>query len=256
MGAALLTGLVTQGWAPADHLAVVEPLPARREELGRQLPGLVALAAPEPGMVAADGGAVVAVKPEQAEGACRLLGAVGVTRVISVVAGLGSARLEAALPDGSVVVRAMPNTPALVGSGMTAIAGGSNARAADLDWAEGVLSAVGRVIRLPERHLDAVTGLSGAGPAYVFLVAESLVEAGVLMGLPHDVSETLAVQTLLGSARLLAESGEGPHALRASVTSPGGATSAGLRALESRAVRSAFLEAVAAATERSRNLGR
>ena len=112
------------------------------------------------------------------------------------------------------------------------------------------------MVRLPERHLDAVTGLSGSGPAYVFLVAEALIEAGVLAGLPRDVSRTLVVETMLGSAKLLAETGEEPEALRAAVTSPGGTTAAGLRALESRAVRSAFLEAVASAAERSRNLAR
>ena len=112
---------------------------------------------------------------------------------------------------------------------------------------------MGTVVRVPERLLDAVTGLSGSGPAYVFLVAEALIEAGVLVGLSRDVSRTLVVETLLGSARLLAETGERPEALRAAVTSPGGTTAAGLRALESRAVRSAFMEAVAAATERSRS---
>ncbi len=256
MGAALLTGLVSQGWAEASQMALIEPVPERRAALALELDGLVVLDAPAPGLVAAGGGAVLAVKPEQAEGACRLLGAVGLTRVISVVAGLPAARLEATMPEGAVVIRAMPNTPALVGAGMTAMSGGANARAADLDWAEGVLGAVGRVVRLPERQLDAVTGLSGAGPAYLFLVAESLIEAGVLTGLPHDVSRVLAVETLLGAARLLVQSGEEPQRLRASVTSPGGATAAGLRVLESRAVRSAFLEAVVAATERSRQLGR
>ncbi|HWI02849.1 MAG TPA: pyrroline-5-carboxylate reductase dimerization domain-containing protein [Acidimicrobiales bacterium] len=125
----------------------------------------------------------------------------------------------------------------------------------DLAWAEAVLSAVGKVERVPEKLLDAVTGLSGSGPAYVFLVAEALVEAGVANGLPRPVSEILTIQTLLGSARLLAESGERPESLRAAVTSPGGTTAAGLAALESRAVRAAFMEAVTAATERSKSLG-
>jgi pyrroline-5-carboxylate reductase len=173
-----------------------------------------------------------------------------------VVAGLASARLEAALPPGTVVVRAMPNTPALVGAGVSAMSGGSTAIGADLDWAEGILSAVGTVVRLPERHLDAVTGLSGSGPAYVFLVAEALIEAGVLAGLSRDVSRQLVIGTLSGSAQLLNETGDDPAALRAAVTSPGGTTAAGLRALELRAVRSAFIEAVASATERSRQLGR
>ena len=115
---------------------------------------------------------------------------------------------------------------------------------------------MGRVLRLPERHLDAVTAVSGSGPAYVFLVAEALIEAGVLSGLPRDVSRTLVVDTLAGSARMLEETGQDPEQLRASVTSPGGTTAAGLRALEARAVRSAFLEAVSSAAERSRQLGR
>ncbi len=149
----------------------------------------------------------------------------------------------------------MPNTPALVGAGAAAIAPGRGVGEDDLAWAEEVLGAVGTVVRVPEYLLDAVTGLSGSGPAYVFLVAEALIEAGVLAGLTRPVSSQLAIQTLLGSARLLAESGEGPEALRASVTSPGGTTAAGLRVLEKAGVRSAFLEAVMAATEQSRRLG-
>jgi pyrroline-5-carboxylate reductase len=167
-----------------------------------------------------------------------------------------SARLEATLPEGSVVVRAMPNMPALIGAGMTAISGGSNARSSDLDWAEEVVGAVGRVVRLPERELDAVTALSGSGPAYVFLIAEALVDAGVFVGLDRELSRMLVVETLLGSAKLLATTGDEPEALRSAVTSPGGTTAAGLRALEARAVRSALLEAVVAATERSRGLAR
>jgi pyrroline-5-carboxylate reductase len=163
-------------------------------------------------------------------------------------------RLEAALGGQPVVVRAMPNTPALVGAGITVLSGGSHATSADLAWAEGVMTAVGTVIRLPERLMDPVTGLSGSGPAYFFLVAEALIEAGVQMGLPREVSHTLVVQTMSGSAKLLEETGEEPAVLRARVTSPAGTTAAGVRVLEGRAVRSAFMEAVAAATERSRSL--
>ena len=154
-------------------------------------------------------GAVLAVKPEAAEGACRVLGAVGVTRVLSIVAGIPCFRLEAALGGEPSVVRAMPNTPALVGAGVTVIAGGSHATTADLAWAEDLMSAVGTVIRQPERLLDPVTGLSGSGPAYFFLVAESLIEAGVQMGLSREVSRQLVVETMLGSARLLSEIGRG-----------------------------------------------
>ena len=251
MGSALLKGLLGAGWATAGELAVAEPDAGQRGQLAAAFPGVDIVGAP----VAADG-ALLAVKPDAAEGACRTLGAVGITRVLSVVAGLPSARLEASLPPGSIVVRSMPNTPSLIGAGVAAMSGGSVATSADLDWAEGILSAVGTVVRLPERQLDAVTGVSGSGPAYLFLVAEALIEAGVTAGLSRDVSKELVVGTLLGSARLLAETGEEPSVLRASVTSPGGTTAAAVRTLEFKAVRSAFVEAVAAATERSRQMGR
>jgi pyrroline-5-carboxylate reductase len=149
----------------------------------------------------------------------------------------------------------MPNTPALVGAGAAAIAAGTHAGDEELAWAEEILGSVGVVVRVGETLLDAVTGLSGSGPGYLFLVAEALIEAGVLAGLPRDVSRTLVTQTLLGSARLLAESGDTPEDLRAVVTSPGGTTAAGLRALEVGGVRAAILEAVLAATARSRELG-
>jgi pyrroline-5-carboxylate reductase len=255
MGGALLGGLLSSGWAKVEELAVVEPLAERRDELALQFPGLRVLNAPEVD-AGGVGGAVLAVKPDAAEGACRVLGAVGVTRVLSIVAGMPCQRLESALGGQPVVVRAMPNTPALVGAGVTAISGGSHATSSDLAWAEDVMSAVGIVVRLPERLLDPVTGLSGSGPAYFFLVAEALMEAGVQMGLTREISRTLVVQTMLGSAKLLAETGQDPEALRAMVTSPAGTTAAGIRALESRAVRSAFMEAVAAATERARSLQR
>ena len=251
MGEALVTGLLAAGWAEADELVVVEPVAARRGELAKRFPGL--------GVgtdIGAAGGAVIAVKPADVEAACRALGDAGTPRVLSIAAGVPLAKLEGWLGDGVAVVRAMPNTPALVGCGAAAIAGGTAAGADDLDWAESILSAVGIVEVVGEHLLDAVTGLSGSGPAYVFLVAESLIDAGVLNGLSRPAASALVVQTLLGSARLLAESGDEPETLRAAVTSPGGTTAAGLRALEARAVRSAFMEAVAAATERSRELGR
>jgi pyrroline-5-carboxylate reductase len=150
----------------------------------------------------------------------------------------------------------MPNTPSLVGAGAAAIAGAEGTSEADLDWASSILEAVGIVVRVDEDKIDAVTGLSGSGPAYVMVLAESLIEAGVLVGLPHEVAEVLAVQTLLGSAQLLHSSDETAASLRAGVTSPGGTTAAGLRALESGGMRAALIDAVVAATERSRELGR
>ena len=250
MGEALAGGLLTSGWARADDLAVVEKVESRRKELADRYAGVHVT-----DEAVAGEGAVIAVKPGDVEAACRETAAAGAHRFLSIAAGVRLASLEAWLGGGVPVVRAMPNTPALVGSGASAIAGGQAATDSDLDWAEEVLGAVGTVVRVPERLLDAVTGLSGSGPAYVLLVVEALIEAGVLVGLPRDVSAALATQTLAGTARLLTESPEGPEALRAAVTSPGGTTAAGLQVLESRAVRAAFLEAVAAATERSRELG-
>ena len=249
MGEALLGGLLAAGRSP-DDLAVVEISAALRERLAATYDGVAVLEAPEP---AAD--ALLAVKPDVVAAAARAVAQAGCRRILSVAAGITTRAIAAAAGDGVRVVRAMPTTPALIGAGAAAICAGSAAGDEDLAWAEDVLGAVGVVVRVPEKALDAVTGLSGSGPAYVFLVAEALAEAGVLNGLPRDTAETLAFQTLLGAARLLADSDDGPAALRAAVTSPGGTTAAGLHALESHGVRAAFLDAVTAATERSRELG-
>jgi pyrroline-5-carboxylate reductase len=246
MGEALLGGLIAAGRDPAG-LAVSEVAQARREELAARYAGLTVAAEPVPAA-----GAVIAVKPGDVPAAAAAVARAGAERLLSVAAGVTTGALEEAAP-GLRVVRAMPNTPALIGAGAAAISPGSLAGEADLAWAEEILGAVGVVVRVPEKQLDAVTGLSGSGPAYVFLVAEALTEAGVLAGLPRDTAETLAFQTLLGSSRLL--EGHAPAELRAAVTSPGGTTAAGLRELERHGVRAAFLDAVMAAAERSRALG-
>jgi pyrroline-5-carboxylate reductase len=249
MGEALLGGLVAAGRAPGE-LGVVEPVAERRALLEHRFPGLTTSADPLAGE-----GTVLAVKPDAVAVAAEAALGAGTGRLLSIAAGVRLATIEAV--TGSLpVVRAMPNTPALVGAGAAAVAPGTHAVEDDIRWAEDVLGSVGIVVRVPEHLLDAVTGLSGSGPAYVFLVAEALVEAGVLVGLPRPTAAALATQTLLGAARLLAEGDESPEALRAAVTSPGGTTAAGLRALEARGVRAAFLEAVVAATERSAELGR
>jgi pyrroline-5-carboxylate reductase len=248
MGGALVHGLVAARWSPTD-IVVVEPSPRRRAELAAQLPGVEArvdvIAAPA---------AVIAVKPAVGEEACRALSTVGTARVLSIMAGVSLARLESWLPPSAAVLRAMPNTPATVGAGISGLAAGTRATEPDLVWAEELLAAVGRVVRLPETSLDAVTGLSGSGPAYVYLVVEALIDAGMAVGLAPEVSRLLATETLAGAARLLVESGETPQSLREAVTSPGGTTEAGLRVLEDRGVRVAITAAVAAATERSREL--
>jgi pyrroline-5-carboxylate reductase len=258
MGEALLGGWLAAG-VPAAGLAVVEVVPARRDELVARFPGVAVVAAPAdlgPAPVGCAEVVVVAVKPHQVAEALGAADPAADALVVSIAAGVRIATLEAAAP-GRPVVRAMPNTPALVGRGVTAIAPGVHAGPAHLDLAEQLLGAVGTVVRTGEAALDAVTGLSGSGPAYVFLMVEALVEAGVAEGLPRDLATTLAVGTLVGAAALL-DDGAGrpdPAALREAVTSPGGTTAAGLRALEDRAFRAAIAAAVEAATRRSRELG-
>lgn len=249
MGDALLGGLLQAGWADPAELSVVEASAARRDELAALRPGVAVLDAPAP----ADG-ALVAVKPRDVEAATRAAVDAGAQRVLSIAAGVTLATLESAAGDVPVV-RAMPNTPSLVGAGASAIAGGSRATDDDLDWATSILGSVGRVVRVSEPQLDAVTGLSGSGPAYVFLLAEAMIEAGVLTGLPRETATTLATQTILGAGRLLVEGDDSAEQLRAAVTSPGGTTAAGLRALEAAGVRSAVIDAVVAATDRARELG-
>ena len=257
MGEALLGGLISRRWAPAEAIVVIEPVEARRKELGARYQGISV----HPGVPDAQeagalpDGAVLVVKPADAEAATRALAPLGLDRLLSIAAGVTTSALQGWLGESTAVIRAMPNTPALVGEGAAAVAGGSSAGPEDVEWARGILEAVGTVVSVSEAALDAVTGLSGSGPAYVFLIVEAMIDAGVLVGLSRPVSRQLAVQTLLGSARMLGETGEEPSAMRAQVTSPGGTTSAGLRVLESAGVRAAILEAVAAATERSRQLG-
>ena len=251
MGHAFLGGLLRSGWALPGELGVVEPLAPARDALVNRYPGIVVSAT---GMPAES--AVLAVKPPDAEAACRTVVESGAGRVVSIAAGVTLAQLQGWLGEGIVALRAMPNTPAVLGAGASALAADPSVGESDLEWAEGVLSSLGVVARLPEYQLDAVTGLSGSGPAYVFLLAEALVEAGVNEGLDREVSRLFAVETLLGSARLLAETGESPEFLRAAVTSPGGTTAAALQVFETRGFRASVLEAVAAATARSRELGR
>lgn len=249
MGEALIGGLLAARWCDPTDLVVVEPDDARRTHLEERFAGIQVAAEP----VSAEG-ALIAVKPPLVVDVCRALGEIGVTRVCSIAAGVRIAAMEAALPSGAAVVRAMPNTPSLVGMGASAVAAGTAATDADVEWAESLLGAVGIVARVSESQLDAVTGLSGSGPAYVFLIAEAMIDAGVAEGLARPVATDLAVQTLRGAAELLG-TGESPADLRAAVTSPGGTTAAGLRALEDAAVRAAIASAVSASAARGRELG-
>ena len=248
MGEALLTGLLAADGG--RQVRVVEALSARADELRAAHPGIAVTDAVGPAQ-----GTVLAVKPHQVADVCAAVADAGGGRVLSIAAGVTLATIEGALGAGAVVVRAMPNTPALVGKGAAAIAAGSAAGDDDLAWAESILGAVGTVSRVPEHLLDAVTGLSGSGPAFVFLVLDALIEGGVAAGLPRNTAEALAGQTILGAASLYLAGDQSPGELRAAVTSPGGTTAAGLRVLEQRAVRAAVIDAVLAARDRSAELG-
>lgn len=250
MGEALLGGLVSSGWAAADELHVVEPDPVRQRAVAAATPGVSVSTGPLYGI-----GAVVAVKPDVVAAVLPALAAAATARVLSIAAGVRTDAIEAGLPAGTPVVRAMPNTPALVGVGAAAIAGGTAAGAEDLEWARGILEAVGTVAVVAEADLDTVTGLSGSGPAYVFRLAEALRAAGTAEGLDPAVADALVRQTLLGAATLLAESGEDPGRLRENVTSPGGTTAAGLAVLDEADFTGLINRVVTAATRRSRELG-
>ncbi len=174
--------------------------------------------------------------------------------LISLAAGITTGYIERHIPDGIAVIRVMPNTPALVDEGMAAIARGSHCDESHLVEAEALMASTGKVLRVPEKQMDAVTAISGSGPAYIFFVVESMIEAGVHLGLPRATATELVVQTLVGSAAMLRETGTHPVVLREQVTSPGGTTASALRELENHRVRAAFLTAMEAARDRSREL--
>jgi pyrroline-5-carboxylate reductase len=201
---------------------------------------------------------LVSVKPQDVPALLDEVGAdVGVNHlVISIAAGVTLATLERRLPHHPPVIRVMPNTPALVQTGMAVLAPGSRARQEHEQTALRLFEALGRAIVLPERHLDAVTALSGSGPAFLAVVAEALSDAGVRVGLPRDVAHLLAAQTMLGTGRMLADTGIHPALLKEAVTSPGGTSIAGIHAMERGGIRALIMDAIVAATERSTELGR
>lgn len=308
MGEAIVRGLLSSGWAQAEEILVVEALPARREELSEQYPGLHVgenlelgidvLLAVKPQDVAAalsagnsregagipSGGTAQArtnafIEGDSREGArvpsevsdsdskrvqsdlvsegeqSSVASSARFPRLLSIAAGVRIEVLQSLLGRECRVLRAMPNTPALLGAGMAALAAGPGATEDDLVWAKGILSAVGKVVVVEEELLDAVTGVSGSGPAYLFLVAEAMIAAGVEAGLEPEVADMLIRQTLLGSAMLLAEGEDTPEQLRVNVTSPGGTTAEALQVFEDAGLRDIFREAILAATERSKELG-
>ena len=254
LGEALVAGLLSAGWRRPEEIVAT----ARRDERVRDLEERFGILATRSNSDAVAGAAlvVIAVKPQDF---APLLGEIGglLSReqtVLSVAAAIPTATIEARLAPGVPVVRAMPNAPATVHEGIAGIAPGAHADEAALALAEEVLSHLGSVIRLPERALDAVTAVSGSGPAYFALLAEAMIEAGILLGLSRQVSTQLVVQTMLGTAKLLRDAGMHPVELREAVTSPGGTTIRAIRELEQAGVRAAFLNAIQAAMERSREL--
>ena len=249
MGEALLGGIIASGLVSERDASIVELNDERRVHLQGQFPSATITAE-----ISSPAPAIIAVKPQYVTDVAADLGLAGVTRALSVAAGVRLAAIESAMP-GAAVVRCMPNTPALVGEGAAAIAPGEHADAADMDWAASMLDAVGVVVRVDEGDLDAVTGVSGSGPAYVFRLAEALIAAGVAEGLDPDVADVLARQTILGAGRLLVDSGEDPGVLRENVTSPGGTTAAGLAVFESADFGDLVRRVVGAAASRSVELG-
>ena len=255
MGGALLEALVGAA-RPGREVVVVDAAPGRAQEVARAH----GVAHAESIGQAAAGADVVllAVKPGDVAGALAELAPVAGpgTLVVSVAAGLPTAWYEERLPAGVPVVRVMPNTPATVGRGVSAISAGAAAREAHLDLAEELLRPTGVVVRVAEKDQDAVTAISGSGPAYVFYVIDALAEAGVLLGLPRALATTLAVETVHGSGALASGSGVHPAVLRERVSSPGGTTVAALRRLDAAGVRAAIVDAAVAAHDRSVELGR
>ncbi|MDP0396785.1 pyrroline-5-carboxylate reductase [Tsukamurella strandjordii] len=255
IGEALLGGLVAAGHE-SGRLVVAEPHAGRGAELTerygvRTVTG-IADAVDGAGLV------VIAVKPDVVAAVLpEVKGALAPGAVVaSVAAGVPTAVYEAALPSGTPVVRVMPNTAMLVGRSMSGISGGRDATEADVALVRGVMEAVGQTLVLPESKLDALTALSGSGPAYVFLVAEAMIDAGVDLGLTRDQATILATQTIAGAGALMVETSTSPVELRAAVTSPGGTTAAAIRTLEKNGLRPAFYDATRACAERSAELGK
>jgi pyrroline-5-carboxylate reductase len=260
IGEALLTGLLRAGW-PAERLVAAENRKERAEELSQRY-GIRFLTTD----AAADAAdvVVIAVKPQDAGTLVSHIGgsfapseaAADRKLLVSVCAGLPTAFFAERLPPGTPVVRVMPNTPAIVAEGMTAISAGDDATAEHLTTVEEMFRPLGRTVVVPESQQDAVTALSGSGPAYFFYLIDAMIEAGVLLGLSRKTATDLIVQTAVGSAVMLRDTGEHPVTLREAVTSPAGTTAAALRELDNHGVRAALLTALEAARNRARELAR
>ena len=254
IGEALVAGLLSSGWREPGEIAATARGAERIAELRERYGVDATLSNPD----AAAGAAliVIAVKPQDLDS---LLDEVGThivpgQTVLTVAAAIPTAQIESRLADGIPVVRAMPNTPSTVHEGIAGLCAGAHAGEEQLDLAEDALSHLGAVVRVPEDALDAITAVSGSGPAYFALLAEAMIEAGILLGLSREISTQLVVQTMLGTAKQLRDEKMHPVELREMVTSPGGTTIAAIRELEMAGVRAAFLNAIQAAMVRAREL--
>ena len=250
MGSALVRGLLAGGF-DETQLTIVEKDASQIAALKNQFSKVVITT-----QLPKCDSIVLAIKPSEVFGVCQTLSASGVKQILSIAAGVKISTIEKATGGTVAVVRAMPNTPALIGQGASAISISSTCNAENAKWAKQILLSVGTVVEVQEDLLDAVTGLSGSGPAYIFLLAEALITAGTQQGLSPQVSNELVRQLLVGSALLLAESSESPSQLRKNVTSPNGTTAAGIAELEGKHFSQIISDAVNAATTRSKELGK
>jgi pyrroline-5-carboxylate reductase len=251
IGEALLSGLLSSGWS---DIVVT----SRRDERVAELRERHDVEATTSNPDAVEGAAlvVIAVKPQDIDALLAEIGPLVLAEqtVLTIAAAIPTAYIEARIADGVPVVRAMPNSPSTVHEGMAGLAAGAHAGEPQLALAEEALTHLGRVVRVPEAAMDAITAVSGSGPAYFALLAEAMIEAGILLGLSREISTTLVVQTMLGTAKQLRDEKMHPVELRESVTSPGGTTIAAIRELEQAGVRAAFLNAIQAAMTRAREL--
>lgn len=254
MGEAIIKGLLDAGSIAPERIVVAEP-DARRRETHKAAHGVGVVADGSEAVANADV-VLLAVKPQVIEAVVRsLANALDRALVVSIAAGVSIARLESLLPMGTAVVRVMPNTPAMVGAGMSVVSGGSEASVEQVDMVRALFAELGDAIVLDERYQDAAGAISGSGPAYVALFIDALARAGVRHGLPRDVAQHLAVQTIKGTSELISATGQHPEQLVDAVTSPGGTTIAALEVLEARGFRAALADAVSAAVARSKELG-
>lgn len=252
MAEAILSRLVAQQIYAAERILVSDPQVERCELLQRQFG--VGVTSNNQKAAEASEVLLLAVKPQVLDVAIAELSPHPENIVVSILAGVALSKLEAAFPQ-KPVIRVMPNTPAMVGAGISAVAPGTHVRSQHIQQARAILEAVGEVVEVPETQMDAVTGLSGSGPAFVAIAIEALADGGVASGLPRATALKLAIQTVLGTAKLIRETNMHPAELKDRVTSPGGTTIAGVAELESVGFRSALIEAVKAACDRSRELG-